>query len=209
VNDINKLKQEVEKILFEVNSESAIVFDPSKDDLLLPNYTVNCFFDDSDLENINSLAGKLRQIDPNQLFYNLKQLHITLQGEVDMNSNKDQIIKIVQDFLNTNKIEFHLLGVGSSKKVASVTAYPVNFDIARLRQKIRRIGGGTKFDGPYERLAWINFMRFLEKPKGELLIALRDEIDTDFGIVKLKAIQLLKNSSRLLKNAEVAHNFII
>jgi hypothetical protein len=74
---------------------------------------------------------------------------------------------------------------------------------------LRQIGGGTIFDGSYEELAWINVVRYPVKPKEELLAAFKEELNTDFGIVRPNRIVLLKNSSRTLVGAEVVHEFVV
>lgn len=209
MDDWFTLKHEVEENLFKVDSENITTFDPHLDDSLIQNYTINCFFKEKDLTFVNILIDTLRSVDPNQLFYTPSQLHVTLLGQIDLNSDKNQIIKTVQDFLDQNKIMFHLFGVGGGKKAAFVTAYPIGFSIDKFRLKLRKVGGGKVFDDPYEKLAWINFMRYLVKPRGEFFDVLRGKTNTDFGIVKPSTIQLLKNSSRLLNGSETVHNFAI
>lgn len=209
VNSVFKFKKSIEKLLLSVNEGNVIIFDPRNDDRLEPNYTVNCFFSGKDLKRVVNLITKIKEIDHNQLFYKTPQLHITLLGQINLSSNEAEIITKVQEFLATNKIEFHLLGVGSNRKVSSVTAFPVDFDIAKLRATLRRIGGGTTFDGDYENLGWINFMRFLHKPNKRLFPALRKEIYAELGTVRPNSIVLMKNSSRLLNGAEVLHSFEI
>lgn len=204
-----KLKDKLEEIFFAVNSDNVIIFNPNKDDSLPLNYTVNCFFEIHDLTAVAELIEKLKLIDNRQLFYEPEWLHITLLGEIDIKTDKNEIIEVVQSFLDENSIEFELLGVGSSRKVSSITAFPVDFRIENLRSQLRELGGGSHLDGPYEQLCWINLMRFLQKPKPELLETLKKEINTNFGKIKPKSIQLLKNSSRTLKNKQVIHEFVL
>lgn len=209
MTNLQELKKQVENILFGINCKNTATFDPSTDEYLEPNYTVNCFFYPDDLKNVQLMIERLKRKDSNHFFYKPSQFHITLLGMIDLNSDKNQIIKNVQIFLDKYKLIFHLLGVGSSTKAASVTAYPINFSLEALRTSLRKIGGGKLLYGPYEKLAWINFMRYQSKPKDELLSALWKESDTDFGIIRPKQIKLLKNSSILLNNAEIVHNFDI
>ena len=204
-----KLKPEVEKVLFRVTEENVIPTDQEIGLKLRENFTIVCFFEDEDLLPVKTLTDKLKMFDPDQLITDVSQLHVTLLGQINTDSDVADLIATTQEFLNNNSLSFHLYGVGSSKKVASVTAYPVSFDVSSLRKKLRQIGGGTIFDAPYEDLTWINFMRFLNKPKPGLLPALKSEINTEFGIIKPKSVQLLRNSSRLLSNAQVIHTFSI
>lgn len=205
MNDFTESKKELEKILSRVNGDNIVIYDQKDGDFIPVNYTVNCFFKEDDLDLIKQMIDRLRRVDPDQFYYSPEQLHITLLGQIDIKANSQRIIEIVDNFIKNNDISFDLLGVGSSVKVASVTAYP-HFAIESLRNQLRQIGGGTIFDGPYEKLAWINFMRYLNN--SELVLeALRKEISTNFGTIKPERIELLKNSSRLLVGAEVVHTF--
>ena len=199
------LKNELETILYNVNQNNIILYDQNSGDSLPENYTINCFFKEEDLHLVKEMIERLRQVDDNQFYYSPEQLHITLLGQIDIKSDLQEIINIVSSFIKNHEIVFDLLGVGSSVKVASVTAYP-HFAIDTLRGQLRQIGGGTSFDGPYEKLAWINFMRYLNKSE-TVLKSLVKETNTNFGTVKPERIELLRNSSRLLVGAEVVHTF--
>ena len=205
--DIQSDKKKLEQILNKLNSDNAILYDQKEGDYLPKNYTVNCFFRIKDLEPVHNLIERLKLIDEQQFFYNKEQLHITLLGQIDIKCDKDQLINTVQNFLDNNNIKFKLFGVGSSLKVASVTAYPVDFEMDKFRSEIRGLGGGTAYDPPYEELGWINIMRYLKKPTVKLLNAFKSETDTDFGLVSPESILLLENSSRLLIGAREVHRF--
>ena len=200
------LKNGVEKLLFRVNGNNVSLYN-SQDDLVPENFTIVGLFSPNDLKSIVELIEKLRLVDHNQLYYEPDKLHLTLLGQIDLGPNIEILVNTVQKFIDQNEIRLHLLGVGSSLKAANVTAYPQGFQIDQLRQIIRRVGGGTSFDGPYEKLGWINFMRYLQKPKDQLFAELGAETNTDFGLVKPKLILLLRNSSRTLKEVEIVHSF--
>lgn len=179
-----------------------------KPDFQIPlHYTLVCFFKRKDLSKIVKFLGKINSLDSNQYFYAPSELHLTLFGNMDINSDKDVLIDIIQNFLGQNKIIFHLLGVGSKEDPRSITAYPVNFYLKNLRRQLREVAGGKKLDDVYENLAWINFARFSQKPNQRLISTLEENFETDFGKVEPISIRLLKNSHRLLENAEVVYDF--
>lgn len=200
------LKRHVENILKDVTPDTVNI---SASDELPLNYTVNCFFHFEDLTKIEDLIQKLKLVDPNQLFYTTEQLHLTILGEIAITTDPGDIISVVQAFLKRNTLSFHLLGIGSSRSVSSVSAYPISFSLSEIRRNLRDLGSGSVFDGPYEELGWINFMRFRETPSSTLLSALQQEINTDFGIIKPKSIRLLRNASRMLHGAEIVHTFAL
>jgi hypothetical protein len=131
--DVNKYKKAIEEIADTVTVDNIVLFDNSSDRLEV-NYTLNCFFDKTDLVKVTQMLGKLRVVDDRQAIYSPELLHVTLLGQMDINCDRGRIIKTAEKFFKENEIRFHLFGVGTSKKVSSVTAYPEGFEIAQLRK---------------------------------------------------------------------------
>ncbi|OGG07212.1 hypothetical protein A2872_00790 [Candidatus Gottesmanbacteria bacterium RIFCSPHIGHO2_01_FULL_42_12] len=201
----DELRNEVLGQLDSVKSEEVIPFVPEKDDVLQDNYTLNIFPSKDIAHRLNLFMDELRQIEPDHYFLEPEKLHITILGQIDIDTPLDKLINTVEATLKNKEISFRLLGVGSNKLVSSFTAYPQNFSLFELRQEIRK-GLGlqaddyTKFLSAYEYVGWLNYLRYAYEPSEQLLSKLRDSKNIEFGLLQPESVKLLRNNSRTLRD---------
>lgn len=156
---------------------------------------------------------KLMSIQKDLFFLDGEKLHITLVGEINVSTNTQKLIGLVNSWLSQNTVSFEMNGFASNKSTASILAYPT-FDLHGFREEVRTGMGikGTDYTihlSVYEYIGWINFVRYTNVPNDEFLKHLKMGRDIDFGTLNSGKIKLLKNKSRLLKDGkfEVVHEF--
>lgn len=175
----------------------------SFDNQLIPeNYTIVAHLDVQTIHTITSLQQSLTAIDSSHYYYPTNQLHLTLLGNIDISIDPERILKAIATVCSA-PMQFSLLGLGSNQYGASISAYPRNFSIAEIRKKLRIMIGDSGDDysvhlQAYESVGWITFLRYLQEPKNELLEALKNSAETDFGTVIVNEISLYSTTSKVL-----------
>lgn len=191
-------KQSLEQ-LGKLKPSGVVVFDQQS---IPENYTIVAHLDDKTSNVVTSLQNGLGEIDREQYYYPVNQLHLTLLGNVKIATDPKLISRAVKTVFKT-PIEFILFGLGSNQYCASMSAYPYNFSITEhrkmLRDMIRDNGDDYSIHLPtYEKVGWINFMRYQQQPKDELLKELYANKDTYFGEFKVNKVSVYRNRSKVL-----------
>ena len=209
---IEEIKREVAWQLAGINQNTVTLFDEKKDDELKENYTLNFFPDKLSLKMVEEL-DKLVGIQKDLFYLDRDKLHITLVGEIDVVTDTQKLIGLVDSWLSQNTINFEINGFASNKSTASILAYPT-FDLHGFREQVRAGLGakGTDYTihlSVYEYIGWVNFVRYTNVPNEDFLKYLKKGKDIDFGILNTGKIKLLKNRSRLLRDGmfEIVHEF--
>lgn len=166
------------------------------------SYTIVLRLRDETINVIGKFIDSLKKIDSHQYYYPLNQLHMTLIGNLPIEIPQDKIISAIQKLI-TQEMKFALFGVGSNQLCSSISAYPVGFDLSDLRTRMRDEVGHTGDDfsvilPAYEKVCWINYMRYFRKPHVKLLEFLLAQKDTHFGTFEFECVELYKNRSRTL-----------
>lgn len=209
---VEEIKREVAWQLAGVNQDTVVLFNEKKDDELKENYTLN-FFPDELTPKMSEELGKLMSIQKDLFYLDREKLHITLVGEIDIKTDTQKLIGLVNSWLSQNTIGFEMNGFASNKSTASILAYPT-FDLHGLREQVRAGMGikGTDYTihlSVYEYIGWVNFVRYTNLPSDEFLTCLKKGKDIDFGVLGTGKLKLLKNRSRLLREGkyEIVHEF--
>lgn len=185
--------------LKQLEQSDVVVFDSKP---ILENYTIVAHLDDKTSNAVVSLQEELKEIDAKQYYYPTEQLHLTLLGNINIATNPERIAEAVRVAFKS-PIVFVLFGLGSNKYCASMSAYPHNFSVSGCRSTLRNIIGETGDDysihlPAYEEVGWINFMRYEQQPKAELLKELYANRDTYFGEFVVRKVSLYLNRSKVL-----------
>ena len=167
------------------------------------NYTILARPNEENIKNITSFTKDLQTIDSNQYYYRPDQLHITILGGLSMKLPKDEFVARTRPIITRYHIKFQLVGLGSNGNCSSALAYPDGFSLHNLREELREAlhEKGTPYDihlSRYEYMGWMNYMRYLQPPKEELLKTLRDNEERLFGPLPSPEVQLYKATSKIL-----------
>ncbi len=176
---------------------------PFETDDIAPNYTIVLRPEEKAIAVTASLISHIHEIDPGHYMYPLDQLHMTLIGNLSIEAAPEVIIDAVKKYITKDALQFVLFGLGSNGQSSSISAYPHNLGLAQLRAVLRTAVGthGDDFTSSlpaYEKVCWMNYMRYKHKPKQELLDFIRSQKDTRYGQISIDSIQLIKNTSKIL-----------
>lgn len=185
--------------LKKLEPSDVVVFDSKP---IPENYTIVAHLDNNTNNVVVSLQEKLKKIDSKQYYYPAEQLHLTLLGNINIATNPKLIAKAVRDVFKS-PIEFVLFGLGSNKYCASMSAYPHNFSVSDCRTTLRSAIGDKGEDysvhlPAYEKVGWINFLRYGQQPKAALLKELYANRDSYFGESVVRKVSLYRNRSKVL-----------
>lgn len=181
-----------------------------------PNYTVIARPDEETKRTIEKIIRELQQLEPNQFYYPLDQLHLTLIGNIPLSTNLDRLIETVQTELPKITLSFQLKGLGSNALCLSTSAYPQGFSLHTFRENIRHAVGAhgddySSFLASYEYVGWINFLRYYRAPSQLFLDRLYTYRDTVFGELKPSSVQIYRNMSQTIDpdNSQLLHEFVL
>ncbi|MEP7167022.1 MAG: hypothetical protein ABI758_03535 [Candidatus Woesebacteria bacterium] len=197
--------------LSEVNPKNTKIFKDSKGE---ENYTLVARPESKLVAIILDIQKKLKSIDPHHFYYPEKRLHMTIIGGISLSTSEHTLIGKLQTVLENRSLEFDCRGSGTNTSAASLSFYPKGFSLHELREQIRfKINEkGTDFTiwiPTYEYVGWINFVRYQNVPKNELLEEIRKYKEEKFGIFSFSKFDLIKTSGLVL-NPEwttIAHEF--
>lgn len=197
---LNQFRNESLNQLTSLRPEEVEIF---HDEPIIENFTLILRLDDSTLAGVEHVMNGLKKFEPNQFYYPLENLHLTIIGGLPTNIDPKIIVAAVEKVLPNYSLKFQLKGAGSNKYCSSLSAYPVDFSLHDLRDELRSAIGshGDNYSSilkSYEYVGWINFMRFFHQPNQSYFDKLYSERDSSLGEFKPKILQLYKNSSKVL-----------
>lgn len=172
-------------------------------DELEENITINfCINQPSWRRLYEKLTYEFTKVESGLYVYPFERLHMTLLGRVDKKLGAEKIGRVVRDSMVGEKFLFDIGYLANNNMGVSIIAEP-RFDLGGLRNKIREDLGVrgddyTKYSNIYERLAWINFLRFKEKPDNAFFDILWELREYQFGEYEAKDINVFLNRSRTL-----------
>lgn len=172
-------------------------------DDLEENFTINFCIDEPSWRRLyEKLTYEFSKVENGLYIYPFDRLHITLLGRVDRALGTEKVCGVVRDSMVGREFIFDVGYLANNNMGISVIAEP-RFDLAGLRNKIREdlgVAGDdyTKYSNIYERLAWINFIRFKEKPGNAFFDKLWEMREYQFGKFQAKDISVFLNRSRTL-----------
>jgi hypothetical protein len=165
-------------------------------------YTIVAVLPKNTQKVIMDFIHEAQEIDSAQFFYSPDQIHLTIIGNIPAKTPLDVIQKAVDTAL-LNKLSFVLYGVGSNTLCSSVSAYPL-FDLFQLRGVLRSAIGesGDVYNehlSGYQKMGWINYMRYLSPPSNQLLDFLKRSFDRYFCTFTAVRIDVVKTTSKILE----------
>ena len=127
---------------------------------------------------------------------------MTILGRIDKATDPREIAEVVKNKASGKRLVFKIGYLACNELGVSIVAEP-EFNLGKLRNEIRgdlRIKGDdyTKYLSIYERLAWLNFIRFKEIPGEKFFETLWNMRNYQFGEFEAKDIDIYLNSSRTL-----------
>lgn len=182
-----------------LNRDSIKLWDDHIDD----NYTVNFVLNKSDwTREYEKLVYEFEKSDSGLFVYPFERLHMTLLGRIDIKTKTEELVEVVKANMVGKKFVFKVGYLACNEQGVSIVSEP-EFDLGELRNKIRRALGikgddYTKYLSIYERLAWMNFIRFRETPKEKFFETLWTMRNYQFGEFEAKNIDIFHNSSRTM-----------
>ncbi|MCR4326449.1 MAG: hypothetical protein NUV52_02230 [Candidatus Roizmanbacteria bacterium] len=138
---------------------------PMETDDIEQNYTIVLRPEQKAIDAADKLIQQINEIDPGQYRYPLNQLHITLLGNLAIETGAEIIIQAIKHHVTKEALRFIFFGLGSNGQSSSISAYPIGIDIAQLRVSLRRAIGihGDDYTTSlpaYEKVCWMNYMRY-------------------------------------------------
>lgn len=173
------------------------------EDEMEENYTINLMLEKPEWKrDYEKLVYEFEKVEKGLHIYPFERLHMTVLGRVDKSIDPKKIIRAVSDLMVGKKFFFKIGYLANNNQGVSIIAEPV-FDLGKLRdalrEKIEVVGDDyTKYSNIYERLAWLNFIRFREKPGVAFFEKLWEMRNYWFGEYEAKTISVLMNRSRTL-----------
>ena len=160
------------------------------------------------VKQIGSMLDHLKQIDPDQYYYQNSEIHITILSLFTATedfephfSNFSRYLAAVDTALSKAKqfsVEF--TGITASKSAVMVQGFPRDAQLDEIRERLRQALGdselGQGLDTRYRiRTSHSTVMRFQVQPRTiePLTQALKTYRETDFGVTAFTRLQLVKN----------------
>ncbi len=178
-----------------------------RDEPVPENFTIVVRPEDKILTAIEKEMSALKKIEPNQFYYPLSDLHLTLVGNIPTTIDQQKITIALESIIKHYQLEFKLEGLGSNKYCSSFSAYPIDFSLHKLREELRsRIGiHGDNYQNilpSYEYVGWINYLRYLQIPGQKFLNRLYENRGAVFGQFRPSSVQLFRNTSKVLASPQ-------
>ena len=170
------------------------------DDNLNENYTINFVLDKPEWHRLyEKLVHEFAQEGDDLYIYPFERLHMTLLGRIDKRTDPRKIIEVVKKEMAGKKFGFKIGYLANNNKGVSIISEP-EFDLGELRNNLRMglgVSGDdyTKYSNIYEKLAWLNFIRFKKVPGERFFEKLWNMRNYQFGEFKAEDICLYLNSS--------------
>ncbi len=173
------------------------------EDDLEENITINICLDKPVWRRpYEKLTHEFEKVEDGLFVYPFERLHLTLLGNIDKNMDVKKIRKAIVENMVGKKFIFDVGYLGNNNMAISIIAEP-RFDLAGLRWGLRKDLGiekneKTKYTNIYEDLAWINFIRFSEKPNEVFFDKLWEMREYQFGEFKISEVGVYLNRSRTM-----------
>ncbi len=180
-----------------LNRDSIKLWDDQIDD----NYTLNFALNKPEWSReYEKLVHEFEKSDLGLFVYPFERLHMTLLGRIDINIKTEELVEVVKANMVGKNFLFKIGYLACNEQGVSIVSEP-EFDLGALRNKIRKdlgIKGDdyTKYLSIYERMAWMNFIRFKEMPGEKFFETLWTMRNYQFGEFEAKNIDVYRNSSR-------------
>lgn len=161
--------------------------------------------DSNSTGKLKSFQEKLEGKDPNQFYYPISLYHLTILGRISSAYDHSKLFKILSSVI-TMKMEFRLLGAATNQYSCSVSAYPNNFSIFKLRQELREklsVPGDdyARHLSLYEYMGWVNLSRYRCAPTQSYIDTLKEYKNTDFGPLSISTVEVYLHQKRILDPA--------
>ena len=192
-------KELVDDQIRHLNREGIVIWN----DNLEEGFTVNFVLNRPDWKKeYEKLTHEFRESGDALYVYPFERLHMTLLGRIDKELGKEKISEVVKKNMVGKKFIFDIGYLACNNNGVSIIAEP-RFDLAGLRTELRKglgIKGDdyTKYLSIYESLAWMNFIRFKDKPGDKFFETLWQMRNYQFGEHEAKSIGIFFNSSRTM-----------
>jgi len=173
------------------------------DDHLEENYTVNFVLNKPEWEReYRKLMHEFEIADGGLYLYPLERLHMTLLGRIERSLPAKKVVEVVRKNMQGKKYPFKVGYLACNELSVSIVSEP-EFDLEGLRNQVRTDLGlkgddYTKYLRIYERLAWVNLLRFKKTPGEKFFEALWKMRNYQLGEFEAKDIDIYLNSSRTM-----------
>jgi len=171
------------------------------EDEMEENFTINIpLLNDEFKEKYNELLNLFLDFDEALYLYPFERLHMTLLGRIPKDYDVGRLVSGVESFITDKAFNFKLGFLANNNQGVSIISEP-KFDLYKLRMDLREyleINGDdyTKYSNIYEKLSWVNFMRFRSKPAREFFETLWNNKEFQFGDFVAKRVDIILNTSR-------------
>lgn len=173
------------------------------EDDMAENYTINFMLDKPEWKReYEKLVYEFEKIEKGLYIYPFERLHMTVLGRIDIKTDLRKIESEVRRIMCGNEYKFKIGYLANNNQGVSIISEPV-FDLEKLRDNIRQglgvLGDDyTKYSNIYERISWLNFMRFKDVPGEKFFETMWNMRNFWFGEFEAKEIYIFRNSSRTL-----------
>lgn len=174
-----------------------------KDDME-ENYTINIMLDKPEWKKpYEKLIHEFEKVEGGLFIYPYERLHMTILGRININLGQEKVLEVVKRVMVGKRYVFEVGCLANNNLGVSIISEP-KFDIEKIRNEIRfGLGSSgddyTKYSKIYERMAWLNFVKFKELPKEKFFEKLWEMRNYSFGQFEAKEVVIYRNSSRTMK----------
>ena len=153
---------------------------------------------------MTNLIKTLSKIEPNQYYYAPQNLHLTFVGRMPPTLRLFRFENEFRHILAKREYVLSLQGLAANKSGLAILAYPKSFDIHGIRKKLRNLLSdyGTSYSRLFENLCWITIMRFAKRPSKRFHKYVLENLETQFGNINLKKIDILRLKNMMIRNKE-------
>jgi hypothetical protein len=202
ITSLEQVKKETIKHIIECSKKKVIAFNTTTDKLDT-NYTINFFPDYEMRKRLGKIIAEFKSKYTELECMDTHNLHITILGLIPMTIPIQELVAFTKNHIPTD-VEFKVEGMETSESVASFLAFSQNTSLSEIRKMFREeVSEETKrYSGRYGDMGWINIARFKTKPPQQFYDDIIQNVSIDLGTTKGN-IKILRNSSRMLRGAEV------
>lgn len=171
-------------------------------DDLIESYTVNFEINVPEWRrNYEKLVYEFKNFSESLYIYPFEKLHITFLGWIDINKNRDEVVNAVRKITKGKEYSFEIGYLQCSNASVGIIAEPL-FDMGTVRNNLRKelnmLDGKSSYSGIYERLGWVNFIRFKNKPAVGFFEKLWNVREYSLGKFVAKDITVFSTRSRTM-----------
>ncbi|HAU99001.1 MAG: hypothetical protein UX04_C0002G0156 [Microgenomates group bacterium GW2011_GWF2_45_18] len=184
-----------------LHPDAISIFEKDFFDEIPLEYSIHFVLPDALRDSVQAYCRELQSIDSRMFFYPHSSLHMTLLGNIPHTNQVPDIIRAMQRLLTQREYCFTGFGIESDERGVDFICVP-EFDLIGLRHTLRKEIGGTRYTNKFEEfegLGWINFMRYLAKPKPELLERLQHDALFSLPRFCVSSTILVKTRTRTLR----------